>query len=163
MHNNFSIYFVKNSLKKRGTKTVVLVGGSFDILHIGHLRFLQNAKKMGGILVIALNSDKHIKSYKKVGKPIINDRQRAEMLVGFKCVDFVFLTNKGLYDPYIYKNIRPNILGVGKEKDRKVDRIKNFDVLHKMFPDLKLKFINKGAEHVRSTHIEQKSIITYTQ
>ena len=161
MIKKFSIVSVENKLKSRGKRKVVMVGGSFDILHIGHLHFLQNAKKLGDILIVALNSDSHIRSYKKRGKPIIKDYQRAEMLKGFSCVDYVFLTNKGLYDPYIYKKLEPDILGLGKEKNRKSERLRNFERLHKMFPKLHLKFVNKNAKQISSSIIEQEIISTY--
>ena len=134
-----------------------MVGGSFDILHIGHLRFLENAKKLGDILVVALNSDSHIKSYKPSNRPIVNQTQRAEMVLGIKVVDYVFLTTKnGLYDPYIYKLIRPQILGLGKEKGRKNSRLKNVAGVKKFYPTLEAVFIDKNAKGISTTIIERK-------
>lgn len=156
---DYSIKTVSKKLKKYKNKKVIMVGGSFDILHVGHLRFLENAKKLGDVLVVALNSDSHIKSYKPSTRPIIPQRQRAEMLQGFKVVDFVFITTKiGLYDPYIYKMIKPDILGLGKEKNRKISRIKNVEEVRKYYPNLKLVFVNKSAKNISTTKIEQKII-----
>ena len=157
MNKTYSIKSVANELRKLHGQTIVMVGGSFDILHIGHLRFLENAKKYGDILVVALNSDKHIKCYKPSNRPIIQEFQRAEMLKGFKVVNYVFLTTKnGLYDPYIYKMICPDILGLGKERNRKNSRLKNIAEVKKFYPKLKIVFVDKGAKSISTTTIEQK-------
>lgn len=157
MTNNYSIKFVADKLNHHRGKKIVMVGGSFDILHIGHLRFLENAKKLGDILVVALNSDSHIKSYKPANRPIVNEAQRAEMVLGFKVVDYVFLTTKnGLYDPYIYKLIQPQILGLGKEKGRKNARLKNVKGVKKFYPTLEAVFVDKNAKGISTTIIERK-------
>lgn len=162
MTKTYSIKSVKRVLNKLNGKKIVMVGGSFDILHIGHLRFLQNAKKLGDILVVALNSDTHIKTYKPFNRPIICEKKRAEMLEGFKVVDFVIITPKaGLYDPYIYKNIKPDVLGLGKEKGRKSSRLKNIENVRKYCPNLKVAFVDKDAKNISTTLIEQKVLQAY--
>lgn len=162
MKKTYSIKSVKRALNNIKRKKVVMVGGSFDILHIGHLRFLQNAKKLGNILIVALNSDAHIKTYKPFNRPIISEGKRAEMLEGFKVVDFVFITPKaGLYDPYIYKSIQPDILGLGKEEGRKSSRLKNVENVRKFYPKLKVAFIDKDAKNISTTLIEQKVLQAY--
>lgn len=162
MTKTYSVKSVKRVLNKLNGKKIVMVGGSFDILHIGHLRFLQNAKKLGDILVVALNSDAHIKTYKPFNRPIISEGKRAEMLEGFKVVDFVFITPKtGLYDPYIYKNIRPDILGLGKEVGRKSSRLKNVEKVRELYPKLEVAFIDKDAKNISTTLIEQKVLQAY--
>ncbi len=157
MNKTYSIRSVAKELKKLKKKKIVMVGGSFDILHVGHLRFLQNAKKHGDILVIALNSDRHIKSYKPSSRPIISELQRAEMLKGLRIVDYVFITTKnGLYNPYIYRLIRPDILGLGKEKNRKNSRLKSIVEVRKFYPKLEVIFVNKSAKNISTSIIEQK-------
>ena len=157
MKGVYSIKSVAKKLSKLRGKKIVMIGGSFDILHVGHLRLLQNAKKCGDILVVALNSDAHIKTYKPFGRPIIKETQRAEILSNLKVVDFVFLTTKnGLYDPYIYKTIRPNILCLGKEKNRKLSRLKSVAEVRKFFPSLEVAFVNKNSRSISTTLIERK-------
>lgn len=157
MKNTYSIKTVAKELNKLRGKKIVMVGGSFDILHVGHLRFLENAKKHGDTLVVALNSDSHIKSYKPLNRPIFKERQRAEMLMGFKVVDYVFITTKkGLYDPYIYIAIHPCILGLGKEKSRKYSRLRNIVKVRKFYPKLEVVFVDKCAKNISTTIIEQK-------
>ena len=77
-------------LKKSG-KTVVTTNGCFDILHVGHVRYLEKAKSFGDVLIVALNSDKSVKSIKGDSRPINNEQDRAEVLSGLKSVDYVVL------------------------------------------------------------------------
>lgn len=74
--------------KKHKTDSIVLVGGCFDILHYGHFYFLKKAKEAGDILVVILESDKHIKTYKKRNS-VHDQEKRAEILCGFEFVDYV--------------------------------------------------------------------------
>lgn len=67
----------------------VLVGGCFDLLHYGHVRFLEEAKKLGDRLVVALESDENVRRMKGEGRPIHNQGQRKEMLEALSCVDEV--------------------------------------------------------------------------
>lgn len=81
------------NLKKR-KKTIVTYNGSFDILHLGHVKSLQEAKKQGDVLIVPLNSDKSIKAYKSPKRPIIPQSQRAQMLAALSCVDYVVIFNE---------------------------------------------------------------------
>ncbi len=95
-------------------KKTVLVGGCFDILHLGHIRFLQAAKKTGDVLMVALESDRHIKE-KKNRKPIHNQLQRAEILTTLTMVDYVILLPFLKSDDDYFKvvgTINPNIIAV---------------------------------------------------
>ncbi|MCH9631724.1 MAG: Bifunctional protein HldE [Chlamydiae bacterium] len=73
---------------KRHQKLVTL-NGSFDLLHAGHLYMLQEAKKQGDCLLVALNSDESIKQYKSKDRPIISLHHRLEMMAALQCVDYV--------------------------------------------------------------------------
>ena len=77
-------------LKKQGLK-IVTTNGCFDILHIGHLRYLKKAKSFGDILVVALNSDSSTKALKGDSRPINNQKDRAELLANLNCVDIVVI------------------------------------------------------------------------
>ncbi|NLK62106.1 MAG: D-glycero-beta-D-manno-heptose 1-phosphate adenylyltransferase [Fusobacteria bacterium] len=76
---------------KNGSKKVVFTNGCFDILHIGHTRYLDEAKKKGDILVVGLNSDKSVRSLKGELKPYVPEEERAEMLLSLKSVDYVVI------------------------------------------------------------------------
>lgn len=78
-------------LKRQG-KTVVFANGCFDLLHVGHLRYLQGAKRAGGkqgVLVVALNTDASVKKLKGPSRPLMGLRERAELISALACVDYV--------------------------------------------------------------------------
>lgn len=77
-----------DSLKKAGQR-VVFTNGCFDLLHIGHVRYLQEARKLGDCLVVAVNSDSSVRHIKKPGRPILPGDQRAEVVAALNCVDWV--------------------------------------------------------------------------
>lgn len=72
-------------------KTVVTTNGCFDILHVGHVRYLEKTKTFGDFLIVLLNSDKSVKSIKGPSRPINNEMDRAEILSALRCVDYVVL------------------------------------------------------------------------
>lgn len=79
-----------NRLHKDG-KTVVATNGCFDILHVGHVRYLEKTKSFADVLIVLLNSDKSVKSIKGPTRPINNENDRAEVLSALKSVDYVVL------------------------------------------------------------------------
>lgn len=83
-----------NALLKKlreDNKTIVTTNGCFDILHSGHVRYLNQAKSYGDVLIVALNSDKSVKSIKGDSRPINNENDRAEVLCALRSVDYVVL------------------------------------------------------------------------
>ena len=72
-------------------KTVVTTNGCFDILHVGHIRYLEKTKSYGDYLIVLLNSDKSVRSIKGPTRPINNELDRAEILSALRCVDYVVL------------------------------------------------------------------------
>jgi len=70
-------------------KKLVATNGCFDLLHVGHVRYLQAARGLGDALVIGLNGDHSVRELKGSGRPINNERDRAEVLAALECVDFV--------------------------------------------------------------------------
>ena len=78
------------TLRVKG-KRIVTVNGSFDILHSGHLYILNEARQAGDVLIVGLNSDASIRLYKGPGRPFIPERQRAEMLLALRMVDYVHI------------------------------------------------------------------------
>lgn len=96
-------------------KTVVLAGGCFDILHIGHIQFLKNAKKKGDILFILLESDGNVKKLKGRERPINSQKDRAQILSSIKYVDYVVLLpsieSDTDYDKLVY-TLNPDVIAV---------------------------------------------------
>ena len=79
-----------NKLRSEG-KTIVTTNGCFDILHVGHVRYLEKTKTFADVLIVALNSDKSVKSIKGDSRPINKEEDRAEVLSALRCVDYVVL------------------------------------------------------------------------
>lgn len=104
--------------------TKVLVGGCFDLLHYGHVRFLAEAKKLGDLLVVALESDDNVRRMKGEGRPIHSQKQRKEMLEALSCVDKVIslppMNNHQEYYDLVTK-IHPQIIAI-TEGDPIVDK-----------------------------------------
>ena len=95
-------------------KKIVLTSGSWDILHVGHMRYLERAKEHGDILIVGVDSDKRIKKRKGAGRPIVPEDERIEMLSHLSYVDHVYL--KDVNDPknHLIKTVLPDILIVSE-------------------------------------------------
>ncbi|MCE5314697.1 MAG: D-glycero-beta-D-manno-heptose 1-phosphate adenylyltransferase [Armatimonadota bacterium] len=74
---------------KNNGQTVVFTNGCFDILHIGHVRYLQDARAQGDMLVVGVNSDETVRKLKGEGRPIVPQFERVEVLAALECVDYV--------------------------------------------------------------------------
>lgn len=79
---------------KNNGKKIVFANGCFDLVHVGHIRFLKAAKSRGDILIIGLNSDKSVSRLKGNGRPIIKQKDRALILSAFEFVDYVTIFNE---------------------------------------------------------------------
>lgn len=93
---------------KRQGKKIVTFNGSFDVLHIGHIKSLQEAKRQGDILIVLLNSDKSVKKYKGLNRPINFQKERAKMLSALECVDYITVFNE-INPKKILEKIKPDI------------------------------------------------------
>lgn len=94
-------------LKKEGKK-IVTANGSYDVLHIGHIKTLEEAKKQGDVLIVGLNSDSSIKQYKSEFRPINNEEHRAEFIAGLESVDYVFIFDETVPMPFL-EEICPDV------------------------------------------------------
>ena len=116
---------VLQNLQKQGKK-VVFTNGVFDLLHLGHVTYLQEARQQGDLLVVGLNSDFSVKKIKGPSKPLIPLAERAEMLLALDCVDYVSFFDEP--DPYnIVKTLRPDVLVKGG--DWALDKIIGADLV----------------------------------
>jgi rfaE bifunctional protein nucleotidyltransferase chain/domain len=93
--------------KKRG-KTVVFTNGCFDILHIGHIRYLQDARALGDLLVVGVNGDESVRKLKGPERPVVPEFERVEMLAALECVDYVTLFTQDTPVELI-RTIKPSI------------------------------------------------------
>lgn len=95
-------------------KKIVFTNGIFDILHLGHLNYLEESRKLGDLLVIGVNSDRSTRSRKGKGRPLNGERDRARLLAGLKCVDIVVLFDED--SPLeLIKKVRPDFLVKGSD------------------------------------------------
>lgn len=92
----------------RDKKTIVTTNGCFDILHVGHLNYLLDAKKQGDILIVGINTDKSVRKLKGPTRPINNENDRALLVSALECVDYTFLFNEDTPDTFLQK-IKPDI------------------------------------------------------
>ena len=101
---------IKN-LKTRG-KRIVFTNGCFDLLHIGHIRYLEKARTLGDILVVGVNSDSSVRILKGPKRPILPVKERAEILSGLGCVDYITIFNE--QDPLkLITSLHPHVLVKG--------------------------------------------------
>jgi len=76
---------------RRADRKIVLANGVFDLLHVGHVRYLQAARKEGDVLVVAINSDASTRAYKGPGRPVMTERARASVIAALAAVDYVII------------------------------------------------------------------------
>ena len=93
---------------------VVLANGCFDLLHVGHIRYLSEASSLGGILVVALNDDLSTSLLKGAGRPVVREDERAEILLALKAVDYVLIFGETTVDRII-EILRPDIHAKGTD------------------------------------------------
>ena len=99
--------------RKAGAK-VILTNGCFDLLHVGHIRYLHAAKELGGKVVVALNSDASVRQIKGPGRPLMNEQERAEILAALSDVDAVVIFPEPDVRAII-REIRPDVQAKGTD------------------------------------------------
>jgi D-beta-D-heptose 7-phosphate kinase/D-beta-D-heptose 1-phosphate adenosyltransferase len=119
--------------QKAGAR-VVFTNGCFDLLHVGHVRYLEQARSMGDVLVVALNSDASMRRLKGPTRPVVPQAQRAEVLAALAAVDHVVIFHEA--DPArVIRAVRPNLLVKGG--DWSEDRIIGADFVRSIGGDVR--------------------------
>lgn len=95
-------------------KKVVLANGCFDILHVGHLRYLKGARSLGDVLVVAINSDQSVRAIKDPGRPILDEHERVALVSALECVDYVVLFDEPDVTR-VLKTLRPAVHAKGTD------------------------------------------------
>jgi D-glycero-beta-D-manno-heptose 1-phosphate adenylyltransferase len=93
-------------------KKIVATNGCFDLLHVGHVRYLQAARALGDILVVGLNGDRSVRKLKGAGRPITTEIDRAEILAALECVDLVTIFPEIRATKFLAA-VRPDVYGKG--------------------------------------------------
>ncbi|MFI5267402.1 MAG: D-glycero-beta-D-manno-heptose 1-phosphate adenylyltransferase [Chloroflexota bacterium] len=94
--------------KKAAGKQVVFTNGVFDVLHVGHLRYLEEARALGDALMVGLNSDASTRAIKGTGRPIVPQAEREELLLALRCVDAVIVFDEPSADA-VLAAVKPNV------------------------------------------------------
>lgn len=95
-------------------RTVVLANGCFDLLHVGHVRYLQGARAEGDLLVLALNGDRSVSALKGPDRPLMPELERAEILCALECVDWVVVFDDLTVD-LLLRELRPDVHAKGTD------------------------------------------------
>ncbi|MEX5215552.1 MAG: D-glycero-beta-D-manno-heptose 1-phosphate adenylyltransferase [Nitrospiraceae bacterium] len=100
-------------LKRQAGACIVFTNGCFDLLHVGHTRYLQAARGLGDVLVVGVNTDRSVRGLQKgSARPIVPESQRAEVIAALGCVDYVVLFDEP--DPYaLIRAVQPDVLVKG--------------------------------------------------
>ena len=117
-------------------KTVVVTNGCFDILHVGHVRYLQKTKSFADYMIVLLNSDKSVRSIKGPTRPINNEQGRAEVLNALACVDYVVMFDEDSPASLI-DEIKPDVYTKGA--DYTMETLPEADIMRKN--NIKVEFI----------------------
>ncbi len=108
-----SLRKILQRLRRRG-KTIAFTNGCFDILHLGHVSYLEAAKKQNRILIVALNSDRSTREIKGRNRPIIPQKERAAVLAALKCVDYVTIFDETT-PLKVIETLKPDVLVKGAD------------------------------------------------
>jgi len=112
----YSLSELKNIIEeeKRKGKKIVLANGCFDLIHVGHIRYLKEAKEKGDILIVALNSDGSIRKLKGSGRPLLKERERAEIISSFYFVDYITIFSETNVEKVLL-TLKPDIHAKGSD------------------------------------------------
>jgi D-beta-D-heptose 7-phosphate kinase/D-beta-D-heptose 1-phosphate adenosyltransferase len=101
---------------RRLGKRIVFTNGCFDVLHRGHLEYLEQSRALGDVLIVGVNSDSSVRRLKGAGRPVNGETDRARVLAGLRCVDYVVLFNEDT--PWeLIQELRPDVLTKGGDYD----------------------------------------------
>lgn len=112
--------------RRSAGEQIILSNGCFDLFHVGHIRYLAGAKALGGILVVAINSDRQVRELKGSGRPFMPENERAEIVAALECVDLVTIFDEPTVTETILA-IRPDIHTKGT--DYTVDSVPEREVV----------------------------------
>ena len=145
---------IVENLKKQNKK-IVTTNGVFDILHYGHVKYLEEAKKLGDFLIVGVNTDKSVKQNKGDKRPINDEKSRLSVLAALGSVDYVFLFDEKEPSSWLNK-IKPNIHV--KAGDYKLSQIIEKDVVEKNGGKI---VIAKAEKDYSTTNLINKIISVY--
>jgi rfaE bifunctional protein nucleotidyltransferase chain/domain len=142
------------ALRKNGKK-IAFTNGCFDILHVGHVRYLTEARKNADILILALNSDSSVRAIKGEKRPLVPEEERAEVLAAIECIDFITIFQEST--PLELINLlKPDFLIKGGDwpEDKVVgrDEIKKWGGRVIIIPEIKGKSTTNIVEKIKTVY-----------
>ena len=147
-----------DALRKEGKK-IAFTNGCFDILHVGHVRYLREAKKTADVLVLALNSDSSVRSIKGEKRPLVGEEERAEILAALEFIDFVTIF-KELTPQELIIYLKPDVLIKGGDwpEDKVVGRddVKKWGGRVVLIPEVKGKSTTNIVEKIKEVYNANK-------
>jgi D-glycero-beta-D-manno-heptose 1-phosphate adenylyltransferase len=99
---------------KRDGRRVVFANGCFDTLHVGHIRYLEGARREGDVLVVGVNADSGVSNLKGAGRPILGENGRAQLVAALRCVDYVVLFAESNVEALL-EELRPDVHAKGTD------------------------------------------------
>ena len=93
---------------------IILANGCFDLLHVGHIRYLEGAKALGGVMVVGINSDRQARALKGEGRPFAPEKERAEIIAALRCVDLVTIFDEPNVE-HLIATLRPDVHAKGTD------------------------------------------------
>ncbi|HEX7416351.1 MAG TPA: D-glycero-beta-D-manno-heptose 1-phosphate adenylyltransferase [Smithellaceae bacterium] len=152
---------LKNKLEelRREGKKIAFTNGCFDILHVGHIRYLREAKKTADVLVLALNSDSSVRAIKGEKRPLMSEEERAEILAALEFIDFVTIFQE-LTPLELINYLKPDILIKGgdwpEEKVIGREEIKKWGGRVAIIPEVEGKSTTNIVEKIKKLYCSNK-------
>jgi len=100
--------------RRQAGARIVLANGCFDVLHVGHVRYLRGARELGDVLVVGINSDKQVALLKGAGRPVMGERERAEIVASLEAVDLVTIFDEPTVEDLLLA-LRPDVHAKGTD------------------------------------------------
>lgn len=99
---------------QRTGRRIVFANGCFDTLHVGHIRYLEGARKEGDVLVVGVNADTSVSALKGLGRPVLDEQARARLVAALRPVDYVVLFNEAKVEALL-EDLRPDVHAKGTD------------------------------------------------
>lgn len=148
-------------IKKKGFKKVIFTSGTFDMIHIGQMRYLSEGKKLGDCLVVGVNSNEAVWAVKgkDMGKPIFDERIRAECLMYLKSVNYVIIMPEPSVKPALML-LKPDIfMTVGEDWNKHYKESKEYKYMKTI--DKKIIITKRQSEKISTTQVVEKIVSSY--
>ncbi len=136
-------------------KTITLVGGCFDLFHVGHVHLLEYAASLEDMLVVAVLSDTYVRGYKNPERPIINEKQRAMVVANSRFADLVYVSDVSSSSPETLQLLKPDSVVFGEESEATKKMQRRMTNIERYSPGTKVRLLPRYVEE----HVSTGSII----